>query len=133
MSVSGDIKENYTELHRTTGESYASIARRVASHGDHSLAAWLREQAGDAGEDTTPYEADFAGGETVRGSDDQPPVTSDPGDAAPVADGKAAAPAEDDQYAVLTDDELGKLAKDNKLDAGGSREEIIARLAAAAK
>lgn len=39
------IKENYINLHESTGESYESIARRVASQDDKELAAWLRSQS----------------------------------------------------------------------------------------
>ncbi|ALV43122.1 hypothetical protein AU252_19780 [Pseudarthrobacter sulfonivorans] len=39
------IKQNYIELHESTGESYESIAGRAASQDDKELASWLRAQA----------------------------------------------------------------------------------------
>lgn len=45
------IKQNYIDLHESTGESYESIARRAASQNDKELASWLRAQS--KGEQTT--------------------------------------------------------------------------------
>lgn len=39
------IKQNYIELHESTGESYESIAKRAASQDDKELASWLRSQS----------------------------------------------------------------------------------------
>ena len=43
--IDPDVKQNYQDLHESTGESYESIARRVNAHGDAELASWLRSQA----------------------------------------------------------------------------------------
>jgi hypothetical protein len=45
MTIDPSIKENYRDLHESTGESYESIAGRVAEQGDRELAGWLRQQA----------------------------------------------------------------------------------------
>lgn len=44
-TIDPDVKQNYKDLHESTGESYESIARRVNAHGDAELASWLRSQA----------------------------------------------------------------------------------------
>ncbi|MGM9473183.1 hypothetical protein ACS5PJ_14410 [Pseudarthrobacter sp. YS3] len=44
-TIDPDVKQNYQDLHESTGESYESIARRVNAHGDPELASWLRSQA----------------------------------------------------------------------------------------
>lgn len=50
MTIDPSIQQNYRDLHESTGESYESIAKRVASQGDKNLAGWLRSQA--AGNDS---------------------------------------------------------------------------------
>lgn len=39
------IKQNYIDLHESTGEPYESIAGRAASQDDKELASWLRSRA----------------------------------------------------------------------------------------
>lgn len=43
--IDPEVRQNYKDLHESTGESYESIARRVNAHGDPELASWLRSQA----------------------------------------------------------------------------------------
>jgi len=43
--IDPEIKQNYIDLHESTGESYESIARRAASQNDKELASWLRSQS----------------------------------------------------------------------------------------
>jgi hypothetical protein len=64
-----DLKQNYEELHESTGESFESIAVRVESHGDKNLAAWLRSRAaGDAAEGADPAAAAPQGRRAANGS-----------------------------------------------------------------
>lgn len=49
--IDPSIKQNYIELHESTGESYESIATRATAQDDKELASWLRSQA--KGEEST--------------------------------------------------------------------------------
>jgi len=40
-----DLKQNYRDLHESTGESYESMAQRVEAYNDKNLGAWLRGQS----------------------------------------------------------------------------------------
>jgi hypothetical protein len=59
MALSGDVKENYVELQRSTGERFESMARRMRDPrrqqsldaagraADEELASWLEKQSDD--------------------------------------------------------------------------------------
>lgn len=59
MALSGDTKENFAQLHLSTGESFAHMAERIehpkvlesldaqGQKGNAELAAWLRTQKDD--------------------------------------------------------------------------------------
>jgi len=59
MAISGDTKQNYAELHQSTGETFQSMADRMRDphvlqgldeagrKGNEELAKWLEEQVDD--------------------------------------------------------------------------------------
>jgi hypothetical protein len=111
-----ELKQNYIELSKSTGESFESIAKRVESHGDKSTAAVLRGLAAGRSGAAAPETAVPAGRAAGNGSLRTAAADADADAAAAAAAAEAeraaaAAAAEAERAAAAEAEKTAKAAK----------------------